>query len=242
MTARSWIGTSGWAYPPWKGRFYPRDLPTSAMLGYYASRFTGVEINSTFYRAPSAGSFAPWIAQVPRAFRFAVKAPATISHHKRLRRVEGDLARFAAALGGLGARRGPALIQLPPNLKKDAALLEDALEAWPRALKLAVEFRDPSWFDDAVYAVLRDRGVALCIADTDDLATPMVATAAWGYLRLRRLDYTPRALDAWAARIRAEAWKDCFVFTRHEDTALGTGFAARLMKRLAPPRAKRRVS
>ncbi len=153
-------------------------------------------------------------------------------------------------MAGLGPRRGPALIQLPPNLKKDPPLLAAALASWPRTLKLAIEFRDTSWFDDAVYTILRDHGVALCIADTDDLATPMVATAGWGYLRLRRLDYTPRTLAAWAGRIRAQAWKECFVFTRHEDTALGTGFAATLSRRLdalqdkrqAAPRAKRRIS
>ncbi len=233
MKAR--VGTSGWAYAPWRGRFYPRALPTAQMLGFYAGRFAAVEINSTFYRAPRAATFAPWVAQVPRGFRFAVKAPATISHHKRLRGVGRDLAAFATALSGLGPRLGPALIQLPPNLAKDLPRLADALAAWPRALKLAFEFRHASWFDDAVYALLREHDVALCIADGDDLATPMVATARWGYLRLRRLDYSTRSLTAWARRISAQRWQEAFVFTRHEDTALGTGFATTLAKRLAPP-------
>jgi uncharacterized protein YecE (DUF72 family) len=139
------------------------------------------------------------------------------------------------ALERLGPKRGPVLWQLPPSLAVDLPLLEDALAVWPRRIPLTIEFRHGSWFADRIFTALAAHGVALCIAETEELATPVVATASWGYLRLRRLDYDGRRSAAWARRIRAQPWSEAFAFFRHEDRALGTGFAAELARRLAEP-------
>jgi uncharacterized protein YecE (DUF72 family) len=222
------VGTSGFSYKEWKGSFYPEDLPASEMLRYYAQRLPSVEINNTFYRMPRASMLAQWAEQVPDGFRFALKASQRITHHRRLREASDSVDYFFQVASTLGDRLGPTLFQLPPNFKKDLPRLTDFLGSLPAAAPCAFEFRHESWFDAAVYDALRAAGRALCVAEDEELATPLEATADWGYLRLRRQDYTEESLRGWAERIRAQPWTEAYVFFKHEDEATGPAFAERM--------------
>jgi len=220
-------GTSGWSYPAWKGRFYPADLPASRMLSAYAARLPAVEINATFYRMPQARTLAAWREAVPSSFVFALKAPRRVTHVKRLAGAEDEVAFFLRTAAELGEALGPILWQLPPSLRKDLPLLGDFLALLPRGGRSAFEFRHPSWHDDAVLARLAEAGAALCVVDDVDRATPLAATAAFGYLRLRRPDYDEAALERWADAIRAQPWSEAFLFFKHEDEARGPDYALR---------------
>ena len=225
-------GTSGYAYKEWKGSFYPSDLRDDAMLAHYASRLPAVEINNTFYRMPKESVVLAWADQVPDSFRFVLKATRRITHFGRLKGVESELEYFCRVSQALGVRRGPSLFQLPPNMKKDLDRLTAFLALVPNGWCAAFEFRHRSWFADDVFAALRDRNAALCIADQgdDEEATPFVATADWGYLRLRREAYARGDLETWAARIRDQAWVDCYAFFKHEDGAAGPAWAGELLE------------
>jgi len=227
------VGTSGFSYAEWKGSFYPEDLPAKQMLRYYAERLTAVEINNTFYRMPTDKLLAGWAEQVPADFAFVLKAPRRITHELRLRDAADTVRAFGERAAKLGPRLGPALFQLPPFFKKDLALLSEFLAAVPTGLRAAFEFRHESWLADDVYDALRAREAALCIAEAEDFAVPLVATAPWGYLRLRRQDYVDEDIAAWAERIRAQPWSETYVFFKHEDRGAGPALAARLMALLA---------
>jgi uncharacterized protein YecE (DUF72 family) len=229
VSLRLHVGTSGYSYKEWKGPFYPADLPAAKMLGYYASRFRTVEINSTYYQMPKRPTLESWVAQVPAGFTFTFKAPQQITHRKRLKDAGDATTYFLEALTAVGERLGPALFGLPPNLKKDLPRLEAFLAALPSWPRVAFEFRHPSWLDDTVYEALRTRGAVLCVADTDELETPLVATAGWGYLRLRRPDYTAADLERWAGRIRDAGWSEAWVFLKHEDEGRAPALAERLL-------------
>jgi uncharacterized protein YecE (DUF72 family) len=226
------VGTSGYSYKQWKGSFYPPDLPDAQMLRFYSSRFDAVEINNTFYRMPTQELLSTWAEQVPPDFTFVLKASRRITHQKRLHDVEDAVGYFFATAATLAERLGPVLFQLPPHQRKDLGRLRDFLALIPAERRAALEFRHASWFDDEVYQALRDRGAALCIADTDEDPAPFVSTAGWSYLRLRRADYDEAALDAWAERIRAQAWDTACVFFKHEEEGKGAALAARLVERL----------
>ncbi len=223
-------GTSGYSYPAWKGSFYPQSLPASRMLAAYAERLPAVEINATFYRMPQAKTLAGWRAQVPPAFVFALKGPQRITHVKRLAGAAEDVAFFHSVAAELGDALGPVLWQLPPTLKKDLPRLREFLALLPRGGRAAFEFRHASWHDDEVLAALSDAGAALCIADDEERPTPWVATATFGYLRLRRPDYDDAALARWADTVRAQRWDAAFVFFKHEDEARGPDYAVRFGK------------
>jgi uncharacterized protein YecE (DUF72 family) len=232
-------GTSGYSYPPWKGVFYPEKLPAAKMLGYYATRLPTVEINNTFYRMPSRDLFVKWLSEVPPAFRFAVKAPKRITHERRLALdCEDSVVRLYDVASALGDRLGPVLFQLPPNMKKDLPRLEAFLAMMGQrapGLRAAFEFRHPSWFDAEVNAVLSAGRAALCIADAEDLTTPVAATTSWGYLRLRREDYVDADVATWADRIRAQPWNETYVFFKHEDGARGPQLAELLLSAVTQP-------
>ncbi len=223
------IGTSGFSYPAWKPSFYPEGLPASKMLGFYASRFSAVEINNTFYRMPSAKGLAEWAGQVPEGFRFALKAPQRITHIQRLKDSRDSVTYFFSAAEALGERLGPALFQLPPNLKCDVPRLADFLALLPKSARVAFEFRHASWFQDQIYELLKRYGVALTWAETEDLETPHISTAGWGYARLRKEDYSEDELKAWAGRLGGAGWAEAFVFFKHEDAGKAPAFAARLI-------------
>jgi uncharacterized protein YecE (DUF72 family) len=227
-----YVGTSGFSFPEWRGTFYPEGFPLDEMLGYYSERLSAVEINNTFYRMPGEKMLANWTAVVPETFRFALKAPRTITHIKRLKDAGDPTEHVLRTANALGARLGPLLFQLPPNLKKDLARLTDFLALLPAPVageppvRAAFEFRHVSWFDEEVFAALSARGAALCLAEDDELETPFVPTAPWGYLRLRKTAYDDEALRAKAERVRGAGWRDGFVFFKHEEEGTGPRFAA----------------
>ncbi len=226
------VGTSGYSYAPWKGTFYPADLKAADMLRYYAERFTTVEINNTFYRMPSASVLEHWAAETPESFSFVLKAPRRLTHQSRLDDADGT-GYFFRTSGVLGERLGPALFQLPPYFRKDAAALNEFLASIPEGRRAAFEFRHATWFDEEVYEALRAKGATLCLADVDEAPDPaLVATSDWGYLRLRRADYDDAALAVWAERIRAQPWKEAWVFFKHEEEGKGPALAARFMAHL----------
>ena len=225
------IGTSGYSYPEWKGNFYPEKIAAKDMLRYYAERFPTVEINNTFYRMPKEDLLNGWAEQVPETFTFVLKASQRITHIKRLKDVGEELGYLVRVASTLGPRLGPLLFQLPPNFRKDVPRLTSFLEAMPDRRRVAVEFRHVSWFDDETFQALRDHGAALCIADTgEEPVAPVVATTDWGYLRLRREEFSDAELAEWARRIREQPWVDAFVFMKHEDEGKGPKLAARLIE------------
>lgn len=228
---KTWIGTSGFQYTEWKGNFYPEDLSTNKMLSYFAERLSTTEINYTFHRIPSPKTIENWLAQTPENFRFALKAPQKITHFAKLRDCQDTLGYFCQVISALGDRLGPVLFQLPPNFKKNAEVLGSFLRELP-AIRAAFEFRHESWFDSEIFALLRERKVALCIAETEKLTTPMEVTAEYGYLRLRREDYTRDDVIRWAEFIRREKahWSDAFVYFKHEEAGVGPKLAGQMME------------
>ena len=225
------VGTSGYSYKEWKGSFYPKDLSADRMLGYYSERFGTVEINTTFYRMPKAPVVKAWGEEVPADFKFVIKAPQRITHFQRLRGSEESVAYLIDVTKELKKRLGALLFQLPGNFKKDVPRLREFLSLLPPGQRAAFEFRHESWFDDEVFDALRERGVALCLAEAEGgVETPLVATADWGYLRMRMGEYSDAELRKWIARAREQKWRDVFVFFKHEDEAKGPTFATRFLK------------
>jgi len=214
---RVFVGTSGYAYKEWKGAFYPAKLPAAEMLRFYASRLPTVEINNTFYRMPSERVLLDWAAHVPETFRFVLKASQRITHYARLKIEDDSLEYFLRTANVLGDRLGLTLFQLPPNLKKDYPRLTDFLAKLPRTWRAAMEFRHDSWLADDVLDALRARDIALVAVDDDEGGTPLIPTASWGYLRLRRTGYDPAGLAAWAERIRGQPWQEAYAFLKHDE-------------------------
>ncbi len=213
------IGTSGYQYKQWRGSFYGEKCKDADMLAAYATQLDSVEINNTFYRMPKREVLARWAQQVPESFRFAIKAPQRITHVQRLKAEDDSLELLLENLQVLGDKLGVVLFQLPPFLRKDEERLGKFLERLPKGLPVSFEFRHESWNDAAVHAQLREHGAALCTADVDEGDCELVATARFGYLRLRRELYSDAELAAWAARIEAQAWERAFVYFKHEDDA-----------------------
>jgi uncharacterized protein YecE (DUF72 family) len=231
-----WIGTSGFQYPEWKGTFYPGDLAVKKMLGYYAAHFPTTEINYSFYRIPSVKTLSNWSVETPGSFRFTLKAPQEITHRRKLQDCDDVLTLFWEAAGTLNEKLGIVLFQLPPFLKKDLPLLKDFLASLPHSMRCAFEFRHESWFGDELFAALRAKNAALCIADSEKLKTPVVATADHGYFRLRDEGYTKKDIERWAEVISAQKKnaKDVYVYFKHEESGVGPKFAEQLMKILGP--------
>ena len=225
------VGTSGYSYKEWKGPFYPEKLPASGFLKYYAERFSTVEINNTFYKMPTSKLVEGWAAEVPPGFTFALKAPQRITHSKRLEGASEATEAFARIARTLGPRLGPLLFQLPPFQKKDVPRLAAFLDEAPEGVRLAFEFRHASWFEDDVFEAMRSKGAALCVAEGEELESPLVATADWGYLRLRRDAYPDDVLEGWAGRIAAQRWKEAFVYLKHDDGD-APGVALQLLQKL----------
>jgi uncharacterized protein YecE (DUF72 family) len=230
-----YVGTSGYSYKEWKGSFYPEDLPGKEMLRYYGEHFRSVEINNTFYRMPKTSVLEAWAGEVPADFRFVLKASQRITHMQRLKDAGEPLAYLLDATGTLKERLGALLFQLPPNLKQDISRLREFLALLPGHCRAAFEFRHASWFDEKIFALLRDHQAALCIAEAEgDLEVPLVATADWGYLRLRRPDYGDTELKAWVDRVRAQAWREVFIFFKHEDEGKAPQMAKRFVELATP--------
>jgi uncharacterized protein YecE (DUF72 family) len=217
--ARIFIGTSGYDYKEWQPAFYPTDLPRRKFLEFYASRFPIIELNNTFYQLPSMEKIASWRDAVPNDFRFAMKASRRITHMERLKTPSDSLSYLLRAAAKLKEQLGPLLFQLPPFFKSNHEKLEAFLEALPRDIPAAFEFRHDSWFVDETYQLLEKYGTALCINDSDEKTTPILTTSNFAYLRLRRSGYTPELRKKWQARIRTWAGQgvDVFAFIKHED-------------------------
>ncbi len=225
------IGTSGFAYDEWKGSFYPEKIAAKDMLKYYAERFPTVEINNTFYRLPKEDVVKGWAGQVPDGFTFVVKASQRITHFARLKECTELLGYLFRVVSALDSKLGPLLFQLPPNFKKDVPRLAAFFDAMPERRRVAFEFRHGSWFDEETFDLLRRHGAALCVADTgEEPVAPLVATTDWGYLRLRREDFTDSELAEWATKILAQPWQEAFVFLKHEEEGKGPKLAAKLIE------------
>ncbi len=229
MSATIRIGTSGFSYKEWLGGFYPEKLAGPKMLAHYAQRLPTVEINYTFRAMPKREMLEKWTAQTPEHFRFALKAPQRITHFAKLKEVDNIVAHFAEVASSMGARLGPTLFQLPPNFPRDVALLRDFLAMLHGRLRPAFEFRDQSWFDDSVLQTLREGGAALCIAESETIASPIERTAPFVYLRLRNEEYDPGEMQRWADRIRvlAEDCDEIFIYFKHEVLAPERAFRLR---------------
>jgi uncharacterized protein YecE (DUF72 family) len=229
------VGTSGWSYKEWKGSFYPADLPAEQMLRHYATRLPAVEINNSFHRIPKEKVLLEWAEQTPAEFRFVLKASRRITHINRLADQDGSLDYFLRTANVLGEKLGPTLFQCPPSLKKDMGRLRDFLAKVPRTWRSALEFRHQSWFDPDVFEALRAHDIALVGVDEDEGITPLVPTATWGYLRLRKTQYDDAELSEWAARIASQPWREAFVFLKHdEDRPVGPEAATKLLALLPP--------
>ena len=223
-------GTSGFSYKEWKGSFYPEKLPANKMLSFYSEQLAAVEINNTFYRMPSAKLLDGWVDQVPENFQFSLKASRKITHFKKLKETEEEMAYFLEVSARLGSRLGPFLFQLPPYLKKDVELLRDFLALIPAGTRAGFEFRSTSWFDDEVYTALGDHDMALVVSDTEKIEhPPVVRTASYGYARLRREEYDGPGLEQWAARLREVGWDELSIFFKHEDAGAGPRLAKKFL-------------
>jgi uncharacterized protein YecE (DUF72 family) len=211
--------------------FYPKDLQEKGMLRYYSENFRSVESNSTFRAVPKHDVLKKWAEEVPANFKFAIKAPQQITHIKRLKDSKDLLSNLFDVAAVLKKQLGPVLFQLPPNFKKDAKRLSDFLDLLPARCRAAFEFRHESWFDEEIFELLAVYRAALCIAEADnELKVPFVSTAEWGYLRLRREDYSDAELKAWVKKVKKEDWTKVFVYFRHEDTAKGPKYAKRFLE------------
>lgn len=230
-----WVGTSGYAYPEWRGSFYPEKMQTAKMLPYYAERLPTVEINNTFYRMPNAKLLEGWSAQTPEKFKLTLKAPQRITHQKRLRDCAEDVKYFLEVAATLGPKLGAILFQLPPYLRMNLEVLDGFLEMLPAGLCAAFEFRHKSWMEADVFSRLRAKGLALCVADSESFSTPVEITAGYAYFRLRDEGYQPQDIERWAQIIRERTAEssDVFVYFKHEEAGIGTQFAKQLIGHLS---------
>lgn len=242
---RLWIGCSGWNYASWRGGFYPRGLPASAWLAYYAARFDTVELNNTFYRLPDATTFAAWRRQTPAGFLIAVKASRYLTHMKRLREPEEPLERLFVRASALGPRLGPVLYQLPPNMHRDLDRLSRFIAALPiregrRRLQHVVEFRHPSWYVGETFAMLEKAGVSLCLHDkrgssiVEPFLGPLVYVRFHGTSGHYRGSYSRQRLERWAHEL-AEQWRNgrtVFAYFNNDPEAVAVANASTLRRAL----------
>ena len=220
-----YVGTSGFSYKQWKEVFYPEGLKDSDMLSYYASHLGAVEINNTFYRMPKRTVLQNWSSETPELFRFVIKASRRITHQKRLKETDEPMQYLLKNTAVLGDKLGALLFQLPPNMRCNIERLKSFLALIPDNVPAALEFRHESWFDEAVFECLRNQNVALVHAQSEGSSLPFVATANWGYFRLRNPAYDKRSLQKWADTAAKAGFEDCHVYFKHEDDGAGPKLA-----------------
>jgi uncharacterized protein YecE (DUF72 family) len=232
-----YAGTSGWAYASWKPDFYPAKLAQAKFLPYYAMQLNAVEVNFTFRQLLKETTAQKWLDQTPSHFRFSAKAHQVITHIKRLKKTEDFIPRFLSTVQPIAqaGKLGPVLFQLPPNLKADAALLEEFLVNLPRGVASAFEFRHVSWFTDGIFDLLKNYNRAICVAETEERVTPDVVTADFCYYRYRRPTYTSDERQAMVTRIREHlsAGRDVYAYYKHEETPQGALYAVEMLKEFA---------
>jgi len=233
---RAFIGTSGWAYPSWKPEFYPQALPQKKFLEYYATQLNSVEVNYTFRQLPTESMLTGWLAVSGAGFRFSFKVPQRVTHILRLKDCSGAVAALSRVLAPVMAARrmGVLLFQLPPNFKADVPRLNSFLaDAITCGLRMAFEFRHSTWFCDETYAALRHHGVALCVAESDELVTPDVVTAPFTCYRFRKSGYSPEQLDAIENTLRRRSAEgEVFAYFKHEEQPTGAICAVDALRRL----------
>jgi len=234
--AQFFTGTSGWAYSSWKPDFYPQKLAQKNFLTFYSSQLNTVEVNFTFRQLVKETTIEKWMAETPANFRFAIKAHQVITHIKRLKNTGDFVPRFLQTVQPLAqaGKMGPVLFQLPPNMKADATVLGEFLGSLPRGVRAAFEFRHDSWFTDEVFGILRNCNRALCVAESEERATPDVVTADFCYYRYRKPTYTPEERKSMVARQREhlEAGRDVFAYFKHEETPQGAMYAVDVLKEM----------
>jgi len=238
------IGTSGWVYPHWEGRFYPPELPARDQLRFYARHFPTVEINRSYYRLPTREQFAAWADQVADdpGFLFAVKASRYLTHLKKLREPRDALDRLITAAEGLGPHLGPFLYQLPPHWRADAPRLAAFLAALPKRHRAAVEFRDPSWYQPEILRLLEEAGCALVQAVGGASPTPpeLPPVGPFRYVRFHSgahgVGVSEGELVPWAERLTADAraGRDAYVYFNNDPDGHAVVDAERLMALLGP--------
>jgi uncharacterized protein YecE (DUF72 family) len=230
-----WIGTSGYNYLEWRGNFYPSNLPAAKMLPFYAARFPTVEINYTFYRLPTDATLRGWAAATPDRFKLTLKAPRRITHDAKLQNCRPLVDTFLATAAMLHDKLGVLLFQMPPTFKLALPVLDEFLSWLPPTVRAAFEFRHASWHVPEVFERLQRHNAALCVAESEKLATPIVMTADFGYFRLRDEGYTADDLRGWAERLREQQAgnRDIFVYFKHEEAGKGPEFAKEMMRLLA---------
>ena len=232
--AKLYAGTSGWAYPSWKPRFYPAKLASGKFLSHYASRLNTVEVNYTFRHFATEKTQTNWNACTPPDFKFSIKAHQNITHVRRLRDAAEITRSFLASLQPLASAGKIAMVlfQLPPLLKADAPLLTDFLSSLPKAGRFSFEFRHASWFNEQIYDVLRQTNAALCLAENEKLETPNVVTADFCYYRLRKPEYSTEERQRYKETFRrhVEQGHDVFVYFKHEDTPEGAFYAEEMIR------------
>ena len=232
--AQFFAGTSGWAYPSWKPDFYPAKLAQKNFLNHYANQLNTVEVNFTFRQLVKESTIRNWLQATPTHFRFGVKAHQVITHIKRLKATEDFIPRFLATIEPLAAanKLAAVLFQLPPNLKADAALLKDFLAVLPRTVPAAFEFRHESWFADATWELLKANHAAVCVAETETMTTPDIATGQFAYYRFRKPNYTGEERRSMLDRIEQHvaAGRNVYAYFKHEETPAGALYAAELLR------------
>lgn len=222
------VGTSGYAYKEWKGEFYPQKISSKEMLRFYSEHLSAVEINNTFYHLPTESVLKSWAQQVPDDFVFALKASQIITHYKRLKNVGSETEYLFKSISTLGGKLGPVLFQFPESFHVNIPVLKDFLDRIPPDVYCAFAFRSLSWLNDDVLELLREKQCSLCIEDTDENPpNAIISTAPWGYLRLRRSDYTDDELSQWSDKIHSQGWEKAFVFFKHEGEAKAPKMAMR---------------
>jgi uncharacterized protein YecE (DUF72 family) len=234
LMSQIYAGTSGWAYPNWKPDFYPAKLAQKNFLNYYATQLNTVEVNFTFRQLVKESTLMNWLRATPAHFRFGVKAHQMITHIKRLKGAEDFVRRFLATIEPLAAanKLAAVLFQLPPNLKADAELLKDFLAMLPRTVPMAFEFRHESWFTDSTWELLKSNKAAVCVAETETMTTPDVATGEFAYYRFRKPTYTGEERRVMLDRIEQHvaAGRNVYAYFKHEETPEGVLYAAELLR------------
>jgi uncharacterized protein YecE (DUF72 family) len=235
VTGNVYVGVSGFSYPAWKGKFYPKELKSEEFLAYYSQRLGSVEINSSFYAPPKEAMVKNWSERTGEKFRFSFKAPQLITHVLKLGKGSSEAAnRFSKTLDLLGPRRGPVLFQLPPYSKKDMKLLAEFLSKTSEIDNRVFEFRHESWFEDSTYELLEEHGASLCIAETEEMKPAFHVTGGIAYFRLRKESYDARSIDRWAGKIlgTTKGLRESYVYLRHDETGENALLAQRLSEKL----------
>jgi uncharacterized protein YecE (DUF72 family) len=232
--AKLHTGTSGWAYPSWKPDFYPAKLAQTKFLAHYSTQLNAVEVNFTFRQLLKETTAQKWIGETPAHFRFSVKSHQVVTHIKRLKNTEEFVQRFLSSIEPLARAQklAPVLFQLPPNLKADATLLRDFLEALSHGVPAAFEFRHASWFTDEIFSLLKSHNRALCVAETEERPAPDAITADFCYYRYRKPSYSSQERRAMVDRIHEHLGqnRDVYAYFKHEETPQGAMYALAVLK------------